>query len=100
VAKLLDFCKARTLLQSSGHLRESQVRLDDDIQPARSHEAVSARECQAEFVHDLGNADGRGTGNAHATVHQSGCTIAAASFCRFEWLVRTQRSRMETISHQ
>jgi hypothetical protein len=66
------------------------MRLDDDIQPTRTHEAVGAGECQAEFVHDLSNADGRGTRDAHATVHQSGCAIAAASFCRFDWSVRTQ----------
>ena len=62
------------------HLRESQVRLDDDIQPARTHEAIGARQCQAELVHDFGDANGRGTGDAHATVHQSRGTVAATSF--------------------
>jgi hypothetical protein len=66
------------------------VRLNDDIQSTRTHKAVGAWECQAEFVHDLSDADGRGAGDAHAAVHQSGCTIAAASFCRFEWSARTQ----------
>lgn len=57
------------------------MRLDDDVQPARAHEAVGAWECQAELIHDFGDADGRGTGDAHTTVHQSGGTVATASFC-------------------
>jgi len=74
----------------SGHLRKSQVRLDDNIQPTRAYEAVGAWECQTELVHDFGDANGRRAGDAHATVYQSGGTVAAASFCRIEWLVMFQ----------
>jgi hypothetical protein len=76
------------------------VRLDDDVQPARTHEAVGAWECQAELVHDFGDADGRGTGDTHATVDQSGGTIAAASFCRMEWSVVLQQPKTQDVTHQ
>jgi hypothetical protein len=70
------------------NLRESQVRLNDDIQPTRTYEAVGARERQAKLVHDFGDANSRRAGDAHATVYQGGGTIATASFCGIGWLVR------------
>jgi hypothetical protein len=76
------------------------VRLDDDVQPARTHEAVGAWECQAELVHDFGDADGRGTGDTHATVDQSGGTIAAAAFWRMEWSVVLQQPKTQDVTHQ
>jgi len=81
-------------------LRESQVGLDDDVQSTRAHEAVGAWERQTELVHDFGNADGCGTGDAHAAVYQSGGTISAASFCRIEWSVRIRRLRTGNVTHQ
>jgi hypothetical protein len=56
------------------------VRLDDDVQPARSHKAIRARESQAELVHDFGDADGRGARDADATVDQCCGTVAATTF--------------------
>lgn len=64
------------------------MRLDDDIQPACTHEAVCAWEGQAKLVHDFGDANSRRAGDAHATVYQGGGTIATASFCGIKWLVR------------
>jgi hypothetical protein len=61
-------------------LRESQVRLDDDVQPARTHKAICTRESQAELVHDFRNADGRGARDADATVDQRCGAVAAATF--------------------
>jgi hypothetical protein len=66
------------------------VRLDDDVQPTRTYEAVSAWEGQTELIHDLSNANGRGTGDSHTTMHQSGGAISTASFCRMKWSVRIQ----------
>ena len=76
------------------------MRLDDDIQPTRTHEAVCAWECQAELVHDFGDADGRGTGDTHAAVDQSGGTIAAASFCRVDGSAVFRKPRTEDVTHQ
>ena len=56
------------------------MRLDDDIQTPRSNEAVRAWERQAELVHDLGDADGGGAGDADAAVDEGCRAVFAASF--------------------
>lgn len=43
--------------------------LDDDVESARAHEAVGAREGEAELVHDFGDADGCRAGDADAAVY-------------------------------
>jgi hypothetical protein len=56
------------------------VRLDDDVQSARTHKAICAWESQAKLVHDLCDADGRGARDADTTVDQRCGTVAATTF--------------------
>lgn len=56
------------------------MRLDDDVQPAGAHEAVGAREGEAQLVHDFGDADGCGARDAYAAVDEGGGAVAAAAF--------------------
>lgn len=58
---------------------EAQVRLDDDVEPPRPHEAVRPRERHVELAHHLGDADGGAARDADAAVHEGRRAVAAAA---------------------
>lgn len=58
---------------------EAQVRLDDDVEPPRPHEAVRPRERHVELAHHLGDADGGAARDADAAVDEGGGAVAAAA---------------------
>lgn len=63
-------------------ISEPQMGLDNDIQPAGSHKAVSPRKGYAKLAHDFGDADGGTAAHADAAVNQGRRAIATAAFYR------------------
>ena len=75
------FPPAQELLPLEQLVGKSQVRLDDDVQPSRAHEAVGSREGHVILPHDFGDANGSAPGNADSAVHQGGCAVAPTAIC-------------------
>lgn len=57
--------------------------LDDNVETARAHEAVGAREGEAQGGHHFGDADGGAAGDAHAAVDE-GRGAGGFAFCLWE----------------
>lgn len=61
-------------------IRETQVRLDDDVETPSADEAVRPRHGHVECFHDLCNTNGCASGHAHAAVDEGGGSSSTASF--------------------
>lgn len=58
---------------------EAEMRLDDDVEPARADKTVGSRKRETQLSHDLGDADCGAPGDAHTAVDQGGGAISSSA---------------------
>lgn len=61
--------------------RKPQMRLDDNVQPASTNEAVRSGERNAKLIHHFCNADRGRSGHANPTMYKSGNTSLSSFLC-------------------